>query len=191
MVEQLAAAEYAFGVRHQKVQQFEFAATAFDIRPVCRYALGFRIQLQPAGRMPRIARRNTPQPRMNTRHQFARRKRLGQIIVRALRKAQFFVRIFAARGEQDNRQRGGGGLAAQFGNPRHTVAIGQHPVQHHQIGQAGAQDVGSSLHVLRAAHVKARLLQVECNQRLNRQFVFHHQNPCFTHKPTVLLPAAF
>ena len=191
MVEQLAAAEHAFGVRHQKVQQFEFAAAAFYIRPVRRDALGFRIQLQPACRTPRIARRRTSQPRMNTRHQFARRKRLGQVIVRALCKAQFFVGIFAACGEQDNRQGGGGGLAAQFGNPRHTVAIGQHPVQHHQIGQAGAQDVGSSLHILRAAHLKAGFLQVECNQRLNRQFVFHHQNPCFIHKPAALLPAAF
>jgi len=117
-IEQLRAAMHALRMRHEEVQQTEFGRTeveldlaAFRMRG---HAMRRRIELQAVDRDHVLGelRRAAAQHRLDARHQFLGRERLGDVVVRADFEAEHLVLLIPTRGQHDDRNVPGALVAA-------------------------------------------------------------------------------
>ena len=111
--DQLVARQHAVRMFAKRVQKIEFGARHRDLRPDRRHDLTRREVDAPAGefidlprgtRLDRVRRARAPQHRADSRQQFARIERLGEIIVGAHFETDDLVDILALRRDDNDRQ---------------------------------------------------------------------------------------
>ena len=106
---------HALGVRHQKVQQPELGRPEVHRLAVAGDAMAGRVELQTAvlHHVVRHLRRAPAQHGLDARIQFARRERLGDVIVGASLQTLQLVLLVGAGGQHDDRDRAGALVGAQ------------------------------------------------------------------------------
>ncbi len=128
------------------------------------------------------ARRGSCRPRRAAQHgadaghHLARVEGLGDVVVGAQLQADDAVGVIDPRGEHDDRDGGGGGVGAQGAGDVEAVAVGQHQVEHEQVGALAAQGAHGAGPVVGADDPEAGLLQVGPHQARDLAVVVHHQN---------------
>ncbi len=138
MLHELSAAERPPRVGHQEREQVELAGGQREFRSVARSDPRGRVEGdRPGGQLPpgcgRVA--GAAQHRFDSQDQLTRRKGLGDVVVGADLEAGDALVGLAERGQHDDRQ------VRMLGahSPAHfePVDLGQHQVEHHQVGPVG------------------------------------------------------
>jgi hypothetical protein len=141
-VEQLVPREDPLRMVEEDPQQAVFRPRQRDHRTLLVDQVA-RDRVQPPGAEPQFAGRlggrhvrrehpRSPQHGADTRQQFARRERFGQVIVRTQLEAEDAIGLVGAcRQHHDGQVRTAG--AAQFTAEGDAVGVRQHQVQHHQV----------------------------------------------------------
>ena len=133
---QLLARENSAGVFEEMAQQAIFGRAEADRLAVAAHAVRGEVHFKP-GIIKHFGgqrRAHAAQHRAGADHQLLRAERLGDIIVGAGFKPAQAVVLLAARGQHDDRQVGGGGLAAQAAAQLDSADPLDHPVEHDQVG---------------------------------------------------------
>ena len=179
-VEQLFAAEHAARMLEEEFEQAIFGRAEIDrtarTRNAALVAIEFDVAIGQHGGEPFGA--GTAQQRLHPRQEFRHRERLDDVIVRAGGEAAYALAFLAARGEHDDRQ-----LLGFRPRPQPTAQFDagearQHPVQHHEIGNAFLQP---RIGIVAAHHdfdVIAFGVEVVTQQRRQRFLVFDYKNAC-------------
>ena len=177
-VQQLFAAEHPTRVLHEVVQQAEFRGTKVDFGARAADAVGDAVDDDVAvvDAVVSQTRTDAAQYGADAGDQLGHRERLGHIVVGAGVEAAHAVRLLAARGQHDDRQVAGLGLAPDAAAHLDARQLGQHPVQQHQIGQPLVDLQHALLAVGGDDDAVALFLEVVLKERRQRVLVFHHQN---------------
>jgi hypothetical protein len=72
------------------------------------------------------------------------------------------------------------GVSARVGSARTAVLVGQHQVEHHQVGALAADDMKSSTAFVSRKHLEASLFQIGPHQSYNL-FVIVHDEDALAH----------
>ncbi|MCY1542303.1 hypothetical protein D9M68_780460 [compost metagenome] len=120
--------------------------------------------------------RTAAQHGADARQQLLRRKRLGDVVVGARVETLHLVRLVAARGEHQDRDRLGALVLAPLACQRSAALAGQHPVEQDDVGQHRVDLALCRRTVKNDRGRKAVVAQVDGDQLGDRRFVFHHQN---------------
>ncbi len=135
-------------------------------------------------------RSSTPQHGLDARQQLARRKGLGDVVVRAAFEAAHLVLLLGPGGEHDHRDLLGVLGALQRARQLQSAHVRQHPVDQHQI-RPHIDDARARLAaILRLAHLVPGAPQSECNHVANRLFIFDDEDAFGGHvsaNPLILL----
>ena len=152
-VEQLRAREYAARLFHQKFQQAEQRRTKMDVTLATPHSAGFAIEVEIAGvkAVGDAFGTAAAQQRVDTGHQLWNQEGFDDVIVRADGKAAYALRIFAARGYHDDRER-----ARILARPKPSADFnarypGHHPVEDDEVVRAfgeGELGIVTPLHAL-------------------------------------------
>jgi hypothetical protein len=99
------------------------------------------------------------QQRLGARQQFARRERLGHVVVGAVVQASDLVFFHALGSQHDDRDVLEVAVGADARQQPQAGLVGQHPVQQDQLRGAPGDKLPGVGHVLHGAHVPARFAQ--------------------------------
>jgi hypothetical protein len=138
-VQDVVAVEHLAGLGGQQRQQFELGAGQLDLLAQAQHLACFKVDRQALEDSARAGRRHgalAPQYGLHARHQLARLKGLGQVVVGAQFQADHAVHHVAARGQHDDRDVA---FLANLAAQREAVHLGQHDVQDGRVVGAGAQ----------------------------------------------------
>ena len=108
-VEQLRPTEHAAWALHEKFEQTKLGWSEMHLAAVARHPMRLPVELDVAGGKHRgdTLRAGAPQDRAHARHQLRQGKRLDHIVVGAGGEPTNAVALFAARRQQDNRDKAG------------------------------------------------------------------------------------
>ncbi len=165
-VEQLLAREDTAGMLHEVAQQAKLGGAKMHRLAAADHTVGDQVH-DDVGVGKRLVGQRGPdaaQHGADTRHQLGRRERLGDVVVGAGVEAAHAIALLTARRQHDDRQVGGGGLAAQLPanlDPRHQR---QHPVEQDEIGRVVLHRGERLLAVIGDRDVEACLLEVVAQQ---------------------------
>jgi len=153
---------------HQRVQQGELGGRQLQRPAVQGRLVPARIQrqsavLQQANRGRQRAGGAT-QHGPHAGHHLARAKRLGDVVVRAQLQAHDAVGVLDAGGDHDDGRGGQGRVAAHGAGHIPAIAVGQHQVQHHQIGFLAANGMQRGRAVVGHGDLEAALLKIGSDQ---------------------------
>jgi hypothetical protein len=112
----------------------------------------------------------------HARHQFARRKRLDDVVVGAGIEARHAICLAPLGGQHDDRQLARSLLGAQLAQEVDTAAIRQHPVEDDEVGQLRPDRLLGSAHGIGPNHGIAVGRAREGDQFLDRRLVLHHED---------------
>lgn len=135
--------KHALGMRHQKFQQLVLGIADVDFPVFHRDRAAYRIE-HDCARFHQALRtfRDFPsQQRIDPGAEFARRERLGHIIVRALVQTGDLVFFHSLCRQHDNRQRPQLAALADARQQLQSALVRQHPVEQHQIRHLPQQQV--------------------------------------------------
>src|SRR5436190_19280743 len=137
--QQRLAAEHDARVRREQVQQTEFLIRQLDVAAGDADASARRIDLDVMDAHGSVAsvwrhrRARPPQQRARPRHELAHTERLREVIVRAAFEAEDLVRLFGARGQDQNRHVAVRAAAADGAADAEAVQPGNHHVEDDQV----------------------------------------------------------
>ena len=145
-VEKVVAAEDAAGMARQIVEQPEFRGSgggelAADLQ---LHGAGVDDDLFKADDRRRCGPLEAAQHSFDAGHQFARRKGLGDVVVRPQFEAENAIVFAGARGEKDDGNGGKAGVIAQAAANIETIAAGHHDVEQKKRGRL-ALGVGNEI----------------------------------------------
>jgi hypothetical protein len=128
-------------VLQQVLQQHEFLRRQLDLAAFVQHRVAAEIHDQRTKRQRRSGRlralRATHQ-RANPRHQFVGAERLRDVVVGADLETDDAVALLGARGQHDDRNRGGRLVGAQRPAHLETAEAGQHHIEDDQVSRAAA-----------------------------------------------------
>jgi hypothetical protein len=138
------------------------------------------------------------QHRTHARHHFVRIERFGDVIVGAEIQPHHTIFAFHAGGQHHDWGGGQRGIAPHDARDVPAVAIGQHQIEHHQIGPIAANGMQRCFSLVSRRYVIAGLFQIGANDADNFFIVVDDQNTLthgdalpssgvFTHKHTMKL----
>ena len=119
--------------------------------------------------------RRAPQQGLDTRQQFTRLERLGQVVVGAQLQANDAVHGLATRGQHQQRQPARAGLGAQLAREVQAIAVGQHQVQQQGVIGPLFQPVAASGQGTRGVHFETVVAQVGAHHVGQAQVVIDQQ----------------
>ncbi len=136
-VEQALARKDMTGMLDEMLEQAKFGRAECDCRAVAAHPVrhGIDLDIGIAQRLAGERGADSAQHRLDAGDQLTRRKRLGDVIVGAGIEAADAVFLFAARGQHDDRDVGGTGIAAQPTAHFDARQILDHPVEQDDVGR--------------------------------------------------------
>jgi hypothetical protein len=188
-VHQLGARQDVARTLQQRLEQQVFVARQVQRLPAEDHARFMLAKLEADRRGRHRRRRQAPQHHADPGHQFARRKRLGDVIVGANLEAHDTVDLVAAGGQEDHRNVG---ELAQLAADVEPILVGQADVEHHQNGRVGGphrvQRMGAQADVQRRETVGAQGIGDaigDCEFIFNNQDRSRHAQPFIDRKDRV------
>ena len=172
-VEQLAAAEDTAGAFHEKLQQPVFGRPELQRMAAADDAVRHRIEHDIADfdRLAGEGGADAPHHRRHPRHQLARGKRLGEIVVGAGVEAADAIILGLARGQHDDRDMRSRLVAAQAAAHLDPAGALDHPVEDDEIGRVLGRQHQRLVAVGRGADVVTLVTKTVIEQFQQRRIV--------------------
>src|SRR5262245_13254136 len=114
--------------------------------------------------------------RAHTRHQFPNPERLGEVIVCAAFEPDYLVRLFAARGEHQDRHIGIFGVAADRLADGDTVEAGEHHVEDDEIEVPASRQLQRALAISALNAIVVLEAEMQTDELADVRFVFDHED---------------
>ena len=116
------------------------------------------------------------QDRLDPQDDLARAERLGDVVVGAELEADDAVELLALRGQHDERQAGGRGVALEQARELEAVEARQHQIEDDEVGETAANRLESAVAPAFDRHSEAGALEVELQHFGDVRLVFDDQN---------------